>query len=153
MLRMRLSWSSFKKFTLTGPDVSRGLDAIKPNPLRQNHWTLQFLFKVFFSCEAFWKWACKRLGTDVLGPYRSVALSVNMWPGHYTWNYKCIKESYVQYALAKFSKELRSYYHLMQCHRTEIALDCITFIFIHVPFVCGYRDNKESRIVIARLFP
>jgi hypothetical protein len=65
---------SFKKFTLIGPDVSRGSDVIRPNPLRQNHWTLQFVFYVFFSCKAFWKWACKRLWTDVLGPYRSVAI-------------------------------------------------------------------------------
>jgi hypothetical protein len=29
--------ASFKKFTLIGPDVSRGSDAIRPSPLRQNH--------------------------------------------------------------------------------------------------------------------
>jgi hypothetical protein len=27
----------FKKFTLIGPGVSRGSDAIRLNPLRQNH--------------------------------------------------------------------------------------------------------------------
>jgi hypothetical protein len=66
--------ASFKKFTIIGPDMSRGLDAMRRNPFRQNHWTLLFVFYVFFSCEAFWKWACKRLWTNIIGQYKSVAI-------------------------------------------------------------------------------
>jgi hypothetical protein len=45
--------ASFKKFTLIGHDVFRGLGRDQAEASPSSHETLQFDFQVFFSCEAF----------------------------------------------------------------------------------------------------